>query len=46
LIEGEIETSGNILSRRDAMGISEDGSLSIRANKDSDVLILEVPMQA
>ena len=45
IIDGGAEINGNSLSRRDAIGISEEENIRITAEKDTDVLILEVPMQ-
>lgn len=43
-IEGNIIAAGQKLGRRDAVGISGDGEVTVSANEDSDVLIIEVPM--
>ena len=44
LIEGKIEVSGEKLRKRDAIGISGTDNFSIKANQDSKVLAIEVPM--
>ena len=44
LISGEIETENTKIGERDALGISEAESISIRANKNSEILAIEVPM--
>jgi redox-sensitive bicupin YhaK (pirin superfamily) len=44
LIDGEVEVGGRKISRRDAIGISETDKVSIRANEDSEILVIEVPM--
>ena len=44
LIEGKIEIDGNILLRRDALGINEAEEVPFKALQDSYVLFLEVPM--
>jgi redox-sensitive bicupin YhaK (pirin superfamily) len=44
VIEGEISAGGHKLGRRDAIGISEIESISIQAEKASEVLLIEVPM--
>lgn len=44
VIEGSIETAGEMLNRRDAVGAYETGSIMINAKQDSDFLIIEVPM--
>jgi redox-sensitive bicupin YhaK (pirin superfamily) len=46
VIEGEVIIDGKTLGRRDAMGISDAGSFSIRAVPDSELLAIEVPMFA
>lgn len=45
LIDGSATAGGQILNKRDAAGLSDIDNLEISANSDSDVLILEVPMQ-
>jgi redox-sensitive bicupin YhaK (pirin superfamily) len=44
LIEGEAEVNGQILGRRDALGISETNEILIKANTDSEILLIDVPM--
>ena len=44
LVEGEIEIGGQKLSRRDAIGIWDTDKISIKANSDSEILAIEVPM--
>lgn len=44
LIEGEIKIDGNVLSRRDGIGVYETGSLELETLKDSQILLIEVPM--
>lgn len=44
LIEGEIEVAGETLKSRDAIGIEDFESIDIKANKNSKVLLIEVPM--
>lgn len=45
LIEGEIEIEGNILTRRDAIGITDTQKIKVTANENSEVLCIEVPMR-
>lgn len=45
LIDGKIETEGNTLNKRDAIGIESAESLKIRVLDDSEVLVIEVPMK-
>lgn len=44
LIEGEAEINGQTLGRRDALGISETNEIVIKANKNSEILLIDVPM--
>lgn len=44
VIEGEAEINGQVLSRRDALGISETNEILIKANTDSEILLIDVPM--
>jgi hypothetical protein len=44
VIEGEIEISGQKLSRRDAIGIYDTDKFSIKANSDVEILVIDVPM--
>ncbi|HKK11818.1 MAG TPA: pirin family protein [Flavobacteriaceae bacterium] len=43
-IHGDISIDGKQLKTRDAIGISETGSFEVRANEDSGILFIEVPM--
>jgi redox-sensitive bicupin YhaK (pirin superfamily) len=45
IIGGSAETEGIKLETRDGMGITETSEISIKAAKDSDILLIEVPMQ-
>ena len=45
VIEGEVEINGEKLSRRDGMGLWDSEDFALKANKESKVLIMEVPMQ-
>ena len=44
-IEGEIEVNGEILEKRDAIGIWETTKLEIKANSDAKFLVMEIPME-
>lgn len=44
VLKGKLEIDNTILNSRDALGISETSSLEIKAYKNSEVLIMEVPM--
>ncbi len=45
VISGEIEVNGEKLSTRDGMGVWETDELIVQANKNAEVLLMEVPMQ-
>lgn len=44
LVEGKASAGGQELERRDGYGLTGIDSLNIKAEKDSDILLLEVPM--
>jgi redox-sensitive bicupin YhaK (pirin superfamily) len=44
VIDGSLSIEGQELNKRDAVGITETGELSLNATTDSDVLLIEVPM--
>ena len=44
VVSGELQVLDSTLSSRDAMGISEVEKVSIKAKKDSELIIIEVPM--
>jgi redox-sensitive bicupin YhaK (pirin superfamily) len=44
VIEGEIKIDNDVLSRRDAIGISGVDVVSFEALTDSEILVIEVPM--
>lgn len=44
VISGEVEVAGEKLAARDAIAISETQSVELHAKKDSEVLMIEVPM--
>ena len=44
VIEGEISVNGEKLNRRDALGITDTDTILIKANKDAEVLVMELPM--
>jgi len=43
-IFGDLDIHENILKTRDAIGISDTESFNIKANEDSELLFIEVPM--
>mgnify|MGYP001425785597 FL=1 len=45
VIEGEIAIGAFKLEKRDGLGISEASNFTIKANSNSQVLLMEVPMQ-
>ena len=44
LIEGEIVVDGEVLKRRDGMGVYDTNSFELETLKDSHILLIEVPM--
>ncbi|WP_132779224.1 pirin family protein [Sphingobacterium alimentarium] len=44
LLEGELEVAGEKLNRRDAIGITDVKDITLSAQQDASVLIMEVPM--
>lgn len=44
VIEGEAEINGQIMGRRDALGISETNEVLIKAKTDTEILLIDVPM--
>lgn len=45
LIEGEIEVDQQILTKRDALGITDFDEFEIKINSESKILLVEVPME-
>lgn len=44
LIDGEVSIAGETLEKRDAVGIYETNKVTIKANKESKLLVIDVPM--
>lgn len=44
VIDGSVEIENEKLERRDAMGISETEKFSLKINSDSEILVIEIPM--
>lgn len=44
VIEGEVEVAGEKLSRRDAIGLSEFDTATLKATADAQLLVIDVPM--
>lgn len=44
VVNGGISIADNNLSERDALGIYDTSEISIQANKDSELILIEVPM--
>jgi len=44
VLSGEVTVNGQKLNTRDGLGVSETDSLSITANTDTEVLLIDVPM--
>lgn len=45
VVEGSIEVDGKTLNRRDAIGVWETDTLNLKTNTESELLLLEVPME-
>ena len=45
VIDGDLLINGEQLNRRDALGIAGAGDLEIKANSESELLLMEIPMQ-
>lgn len=44
MIEGKAEINGKLLEKRDGLGILEENSIRIAAEKGSEILLMEIPM--
>lgn len=44
VIDGEVMINEEVLSKRDGMGITDAGEIKLTANKNSNLLFIEVPM--
>jgi redox-sensitive bicupin YhaK (pirin superfamily) len=45
VLEGDITIGEDILHRRDAVGIDGEENFTIKANENSQVLVMEIPME-
>src|SRR4030095_5854803 len=45
VLNGSVETYGEKLDKRDALGLEDLESIDIKANENSEVLLIEVPMK-
>lgn len=45
LLEGDVNINEIVLNKRDGLGISEENKLTITANSDAEILLMEVPME-
>jgi redox-sensitive bicupin YhaK (pirin superfamily) len=45
VLEGSVEVAGEILSKRDALGIANTADIKVEAKENSQLLIIEVPLQ-
>ena len=43
-INGSVEVNGQVLNKRDAIGISEADEFSIKATANAELLAIEIPM--
>jgi hypothetical protein len=44
LLDGEIEVNGETLAKRDALGVWDTEEITIKALKNSEILVIDVPM--
>lgn len=44
LIDGELEVADETLTKRDAVGITDTNSVTIKANSNSKLIVIDVPM--
>ena len=44
VLEGDITIDGQTLNRRDGFGVWDTDKVSVKANSDAEVLLMEVPM--
>ena len=44
VIDGEVEADGELLTKRDGMGVWNTSSINVNATQDAKVLLMEVPM--
>jgi quercetin 2,3-dioxygenase len=44
VINGSVEIDGQLLNKRDALGISEMESFTVKASEDAELLAIEIPM--
>jgi hypothetical protein len=44
VLEGEVEIAGELLNKRDGLGVYETDSLMIKSNSETELLLMEVPM--
>ncbi len=45
MIDGSVQTEGTTLNKRDGLGIYDTTEVTLTASKNSDVLLIEVPME-
>ncbi len=45
VIDGELSINGEKLSSRDALGITDAGEVDIKAESESELLLMEIPLQ-
>ncbi|MFN8285329.1 MAG: pirin family protein [Chitinophagales bacterium] len=44
VVNGEVEVAGQKLGDRDALGIYDTGEIEVKVNKDTELLLIDVPM--
>jgi hypothetical protein len=44
ILDGEIEVNGEILSKKDGIGIWDTDKVTVKVNENASVLLMDVPM--
>lgn len=45
VIDGDLSINDQVLNKRDGLGITESGEITIKAISDAEILLMEVPME-
>ena len=45
VLEGDAQIAGEALNRRDAVGVTDTDKVTVTADSDTQVLLMEVPME-
>ena len=44
IIQGEVSVENEVLSKRDAIGVYKTDLIGLKANRNSEIIFIEVPM--